>query len=225
MTIHWIAGIARLNPRTMCGNATFTDESNGTTKVPRPTTNTPNPGYRSASPPDRVIRTRSDCLSHDCSDRLFQCRRGLEANRLARLHLDRLAGPRIEALARLGLAHGERSEAGERELAALFQLFDDGVHQIARRAVGRGTCQIDRLFENLGEERFGHGGFPRDVTMRRRVASARCVVLSRQPDISRDQRDVSRFAAPRSRFYEHGADSASSQREFFSLSPVSLCGP
>src|SRR5271165_4820428 len=167
-----MAGIARSKPRTICGNATFTDESNGTTSVPSPTTNTPNPGCRSARP-DRVTRTRSDHGCHDFSDRLFQCWRGLETNRLARFHLDRLAGPRIEALPRLGLAHGERSEAGERELAALFQLFDDGVHQIAGRAVRRGSCQIDRVFENLGEERFGHGEFPRGETMRRRVASAR----------------------------------------------------
>src|ERR1700733_8882806 len=113
MTTHWIAGIARSNPRMMCGNATFTDESNGTTRVPSPTTKTPNPGYRSASLPDRVIRSRSDRLRHDVSDRLFQRRRGLETHRLARLHFDRFAGPRIEPLPRLRLPHRKRSETGQ----------------------------------------------------------------------------------------------------------------
>ena len=39
----------------MCGNATFTDESNGTTSVPSPTTKTPKPGCRAANLPDRAI--------------------------------------------------------------------------------------------------------------------------------------------------------------------------
>src|SRR6202051_3107639 len=43
----------------MWGNATLTDESNGTTSVPSPTTKTPNPGCLSANPPDRIIWFRS----------------------------------------------------------------------------------------------------------------------------------------------------------------------
>src|SRR4051812_17986344 len=112
----------------MCGKATFTDESNGTTSVPSPTMNTPNAGCRSAKQPDRVMRSRSGELGHArSSDRFLQSRGGFEANRLARLHLDRFAGARIEAFSCLGLPHGEGSEAWQRELAAFFQFLDDGV--------------------------------------------------------------------------------------------------
>src|ERR1700761_5586284 len=143
MTIHWIAGIARSKPRTICGKATFTEESNGTTNVPNPTTNTPKPGCCTASPSDRVIRSRSDLIDHAVSDRFLQCRRGFETNRFARFHLDRFTGPRIEALARLRLPDRERSEAWQREFTAFLQFLHDGVHQIAGRAVGRRACQIN----------------------------------------------------------------------------------
>src|SRR4029077_10960002 len=50
--------------------------------------------------------------------------------------------------------------AGKSELAALFQFLDDRVHQVARRPIGRRARQIDRLLQNLREERFGHDDFP-----------------------------------------------------------------
>src|SRR4051794_6888491 len=143
MTTHWMAGIAKSKPRMICGNATFTDESNGTTSVPSPTIKTPNPGCRAANPPDRDMIPRSERFRHDFSDRLFQRRRGLEANRLAGFHFDRLTRPRIQTLPGLRLPHRERSETRQCELAALLQFLDDRVHQIAGRAIGRGTRQLD----------------------------------------------------------------------------------
>jgi hypothetical protein len=61
--------------------------------------------------------------------------------------------------------------------------------------------------------------------MRKRVASARPIVLSPWPGdcagwIARVERDVSRFAARYEGFYERGTDSASGYREFFYVSAV-----
>src|SRR5579859_1658123 len=128
MMTHWIAGIGRPNARVMNGKAKLTDESNGTTSVPSATTSTPKPA-REAAGGDAAL------------DRLLQRRRGLEAHRLASLHLDRFPGARIQSLARLGLAHGERAKAWQSKLAFLLQRLDHGVHKFASGAIRGGTGQ------------------------------------------------------------------------------------
>src|SRR5271157_1750106 len=150
------------------GKSRFTIESSGTTSVPRHTTSTSAKGGISRitvadSPMPKTARARP--RSHaawpgqarrEWSDRFFQCRRGLEAHGLAGLHPDRLAGARVQPLARLGLAHGERAETRQGELARLLQFLDDGVHQVAGGAIGRGAGQFRRTLQNLGDEGFGH---------------------------------------------------------------------
>src|SRR6478735_6094703 len=98
MTTQWIAGIGRPNARVMIGKAKLTEESNGTTSVPSATTSTPNPGCPTRKEPGRVMRSWLRSASRCGSDRLLQCGRCLEAHGLAGLHLDRLAGARVEAL-------------------------------------------------------------------------------------------------------------------------------
>src|SRR4051794_32804257 len=110
MTTHWIAWIGRPNARVMKGKAKFTDESNGTTSVPSAITSTPNPDRDISEEPGRITRSWLRAADVGGSDRLLQCRRGLESDGLAGLHLDRFAGARVEALARLGLANGESAE-------------------------------------------------------------------------------------------------------------------
>src|SRR6185312_7410800 len=149
--------------RMMWGNATFTEESNGTTRVPRPTTAMPHPvlgrsARRWGTGPVRVIRARLQEPATVRSDSLFQCRGGLEAHGLAGLDLDRLAGAWIEALARLGLANGEGAEAGKGEFAGLFQLPHDGFHQIAGRAVRGGAGEFGGLLNDCCYEGFRHAG-------------------------------------------------------------------
>src|SRR3981081_1777181 len=94
------------------------------------------------------------------SDRLFQCGRGLETNRFARLHLDGFTRPRIEALPRFCLPNRERSEAWQGKLTTFFEFFNNGVHQIASRAIRGGARQIDGFFQNLRQKGFRHGFFP-----------------------------------------------------------------
>src|ERR1700722_4042874 len=162
MTTHWIAGTGSPNARVMYGNAKLTDESNGTTSVPSATTRTPKPGWETSKEPGRITRTWLRSARRRVSDGLLQRRRSLEAHGLAGLYLDRLAGARVEPLARLGLAHGKGPEARQRELAGFLQLLDDRVHQIACRAVGRRAGQFGRILKHLGNEGFRHAVSPLD---------------------------------------------------------------
>jgi hypothetical protein len=70
------------------------------------------------------------------SDRFLDRWRSLEAHGLAGLDLDRFAGPRVDALLRLGFADGEGAEVGQSELAVLFQFLDDRLDQISRGTGG-----------------------------------------------------------------------------------------
>src|ERR1700722_15244334 len=140
MMTHWIAGIGRPNARVMNGKAKLTDESNGTTSVPSATTSTPKPAPEAAG---------GDAALH----RLLQRGRGLEAHSLASLHLDGLAGARIQSLARLGLAHGKGAKARQGEFAFLLQRLDHGVHQFTSGAVRGGTSQRCGLLQYLRNER------------------------------------------------------------------------
>jgi hypothetical protein len=65
----------------------------------------------------------------------LQVRRRFEAHGLAGLDLDRLAGARVHALARLGLPDREGAEARQGEPAGFFDLLDDGLDQIRSSAV------------------------------------------------------------------------------------------
>lgn len=76
------------------------------------------------------------------SDVLFEGRRSLEADSLARLDSDRLASAGIEPFARPGLADGEGSEARQLELASFFKFPDDRRHQFASGTVRRHTGEI-----------------------------------------------------------------------------------
>src|SRR3984957_16058164 len=163
MTTHWIAGTGNPKARVMYGNAKLTDESNGTTSVPSPTTSTPNPGCETSKEPERITRTWLRSARRGGSDGLLQRRRSLEAHGLAGLHLDGLAGTRVEPLACLGLAHSKGSEARQGELAGFLQLLDDRVHQLACRAVGRRAGQFGRILKHLGNEGFRHVS-PRSIS-------------------------------------------------------------
>src|SRR5271166_4352217 len=150
------------------GKSRFTIESSGTTSVPRHTTSTSAKGGISRitvadSPMPKTARARP--RSHaawpgqarrEWSDRFFQCRRGLEAHGLAGLHPDRLAGARVQPLARLGLAHGEGAEARQGELALFLQSLDDRIQQVTGGLIGGGTGQVGGVLQHLGDESLGH---------------------------------------------------------------------
>src|SRR5262249_13786356 len=130
----------------------LTDESNGTTNVPIATISRPSPGCATSKEPGHIMRTWLRPARRRGSDGLFQRGRGLEAHRLAGLHLDRIAGPRVQSLARLGLADGERPEARKGELAGFLQLLDHRVHEVARGTIGRRAGQFRRLLKHLGNK-------------------------------------------------------------------------
>src|SRR5471030_2038840 len=85
-------------------------------------------------------------------DRLLQNWGSLETNGLACLDLDRLAGSRIERLARLCLANREGAETGECELPGLLHFLDDGVNQFIGSTVRGGAGNLRCLLEDLRDK-------------------------------------------------------------------------
>src|SRR6202162_5362803 len=69
-------------------------------------------------------------------DHRLQCRRCLEAHRLASFDLDRLASTRVFALARLGLLHSEGTEAGQSELPLFLHGHHDRLDHVGGNSIG-----------------------------------------------------------------------------------------
>ena len=86
----------------------------------------------------------------------FERRRSFEANRLAGLHLNRLAGARVHALARLGLLDREGAETWQREAAVLFQLLHNGLDQIRGGAVCGNAGDLGGVLDNLRNKCLRH---------------------------------------------------------------------
>src|SRR5208283_1415269 len=78
----------------------------------------------------------------------LQCRRGFEAHRLARLHLDRLPGAWIARSSCLTLCNRECAEARHFESAFALQLGYDSGNDIAGGGIRKSTGQTSRVLQD-----------------------------------------------------------------------------
>src|SRR5450631_769369 len=85
------------------------------------------------------------------SDRHLEVLGGAEGDFLARLDLDRLAGPRVAAHARGALAHLKDAEPGDLHPLALLQVLGDQTDEFFNHLLALLLCELVLLREGVGQ--------------------------------------------------------------------------